>query len=50
MIITDKAVFKVLPGKGLLLTEIADDTTVEEVVAATEADLIIDDNIKVMLA
>lgn len=47
LIVTDMAVIKVTP-EGLLLTELAPETTVDEVVAATEADLRISDNLKVM--
>lgn len=44
-IITEMGVFKVT-DKGLLMTEIAPDVTVEEVKKATEADLIIADDLK----
>lgn len=47
LIVTDMAVIKVTPD-GLLLTELAPETTVEEVVAATEAELRISDDLKVM--
>jgi len=47
LIVTDMAVIKVTP-EGLLLTELAPETTVEEVVAATEAKLRIADDLKVM--
>ncbi|MFZ5353350.1 MAG: 3-oxoacid CoA-transferase subunit B [Bacillota bacterium] len=47
MIVTEMGVMKVTP-EGLLLTEIAPETTVEEIVAATEAELIISDDLKVM--
>ena len=40
-------VIEVTP-KGLLLTEIAPETTVEEVINATQAELIIAENLKVM--
>lgn len=46
LIVTDMAVIEVTPG-GLLLREVAPDTTVEEVVAATAAKLIVGD-VKVM--
>lgn len=49
LIITDMAVFKVVPDKGLVLTEIAPNVTIDEVIAATEADIIVDDNVKNML-
>lgn len=44
LVVTDMAVMDVTP-KGLLLREIAKWTTLEEVIKATEADLIIPDNI-----
>ncbi len=47
MIVTELAVIKVT-DKGLLLTEIAPNTTVDEVVALTSADLIINDKIDYM--
>lgn len=47
LIVTDMAVIKVTPD-GLLLTELAPETTVEEVIAATEAELRISDDLKVM--
>ena len=47
LIVTDMGVIEVTP-KGLLLTEIAPETTVEEVINATEAELIISENLKVM--
>lgn len=47
LIVTDMGVIKVTP-KGLLLTELAPETTVEEVVSATEAELMISDNLKLM--
>lgn len=47
LIISELAVMEVTPN-GLVLKEIAPDTTVEEVVANTEAELIIDENLKVM--
>lgn len=47
LIVTDMAVIEVTP-KGLLLTELAPETTVEEVINATEAELIIAENLKVM--
>ncbi len=45
MIVTEKAVIEVTPA-GLLLKEIADNTTVEEVKKCTEADLIISPDLK----
>ncbi len=45
LIVTDMAVIEVTP-KGLLLKETAEGITVEEVVKATEAELIIAENIK----
>lgn len=47
LIVTDMGVIKVTP-EGLVLTELAPETTVEEVVAATEAELKISENLKVM--
>lgn len=47
MIVTDMGVMHVTP-QGLLLAEIAPDTTVEEVISMTEAELIIADDLKVM--
>jgi len=47
MIVTDMGVMKVTP-KGLVLTEIAPETTVDEVITMTEAELIIADDLKVM--
>lgn len=47
LIITEMGVIE-KTEKGLVLTEIAPETTVEEVLAATEADLIIADNLKEM--
>jgi len=45
LIITDMAVMEVTP-EGLLLKEVSEEFTVEDVVNATEADLIIADNLK----
>lgn len=45
MIVTEKAVIEVTPG-GLVLKEIASGTTVDEVVACTEADLMISPDLK----
>lgn len=47
LIVTDMGVIEVTP-KGLVLKEIAPDTTVEEVIAATEAELTIAEGLKVM--
>ncbi|KUO72942.1 MAG: acetate CoA-transferase [Clostridia bacterium BRH_c25] len=47
LIVTDMGVIKVTP-EGLLLTELAPETTVEEVISATEAELIIAENLKLM--
>ncbi len=44
MIVTEMGVMKVTP-KGLVLTELAPETTVEEVIAATEAELIIPEDL-----
>ena len=46
MIITEMAVIDVVPGKGLVLKEIAPGLTVEDVQAATEATLIIEGEVK----
>jgi acetate CoA/acetoacetate CoA-transferase beta subunit len=45
MIVTEKAVIEVTP-KGLLLKEIAEDTTVEEVKNLTEAELMVSPDLK----
>lgn len=47
LIITEMGVIE-KTEKGLVLTEIAPETTIEEVLAATEADLIISENLKEM--
>lgn len=47
LIVTECAVMEVTDG-GLVLREIAPDVTVEDVIANTEAELIIDPNMKVM--
>jgi acetate CoA/acetoacetate CoA-transferase beta subunit len=47
MIVTDMGVIQVTP-EGLVLTEIAPETTVEEVISMTEAELIISKDLKVM--
>lgn len=47
LIVTDMGVMEVT-DKGLLLKEIAPETTLEEVIAATEAELIIAEDLKVM--
>lgn len=47
LIVTEMGVIE-KTEKGLVLTEIAPETTVEEVLAATEADLIIAENLKEM--
>ena len=46
MVVTDMAVMEVTP-QGLLLKEVAEGYTVEEVLAATEAELILDPSLKV---
>ncbi|MBI2251152.1 MAG: CoA transferase subunit B [Armatimonadetes bacterium] len=46
LIITDLAVIEVSPS-GLILKEIAPDTSIEEVKSKTEAKLIVDENLKV---
>jgi acetate CoA/acetoacetate CoA-transferase beta subunit len=47
MIVTEMGVMKVTP-QGLVLTEIAPETTVDEVIAVTEAQLIISEDLKIM--
>jgi acetate CoA/acetoacetate CoA-transferase beta subunit len=47
MIVTEMGVMKVTP-QGLVLIEIAPETTIEEVISMTEADLIIAEDLKVM--
>jgi len=46
MVVTDMAVMEVTP-QGLVLKEVAEGYTVEEVLAATEAELILDHSLKV---
>lgn len=48
MIVTELAVIDVVQGVGLILKEIAPDTTVEKVIEATGAELIISDDLKCM--
>jgi acetate CoA/acetoacetate CoA-transferase beta subunit len=48
LIVTEKAVIEVVPGKGLLLKEVAADSSVEEVRSTVDAPLILDENIKTM--
>lgn len=47
LIVTDMGVIEVTPN-GLILTELAPETTVEEVINATEAELKISENLKAM--
>ncbi|MBW9171592.1 3-oxoacid CoA-transferase subunit B [Clostridium estertheticum] len=47
LIVTEMAVIEVTP-KGLLLKEIAPGISIEDVLKGTEADLIIDDNLKIL--
>lgn len=47
-VITDMGVIQVVKGQGLVLTEIAPDTTVEKVQAATGATLTIADDLRVL--
>jgi acetate CoA/acetoacetate CoA-transferase beta subunit len=49
LIVTDMGVIKVTP-KGLLLIELAPETTVEEIISATEAELMIAEDLKLMEA
>ncbi len=46
-IVTERCYFKVTP-EGLVLKEIAPGYTVEDILAATEADVIVPDEIRVM--
>jgi 3-oxoacid CoA-transferase subunit B len=48
MIVTEKAVIRVIPQKGLVLEEVAPDTTVEEVQKATAATLLVKAPVKAM--
>ncbi len=48
MIVTEKGVMEVVPGKGLLLTEIAEGITIDEMIEVTGADLMIYENLKTM--
>ncbi|SDY25706.1 CoA transferase subunit B [Tindallia californiensis] len=47
MIVTEMGVFEITPG-GMYLREIAPDTTVEKIREVTEAEFIVDENLKVM--
>lgn len=47
-IVTEMAYIKVVPGKGLVLEEIAPGFSVEDVKRATQATLIISPNLKTM--
>ncbi|RQD69705.1 MAG: CoA transferase subunit B [Tindallia sp. MSAO_Bac2] len=47
MIVTEMGVFEITPG-GMYLREIAPDTTVEKIQEVTEAEFIVDENLKVM--
>ncbi|AKA68211.1 3-oxoacid CoA-transferase subunit B [Clostridium scatologenes] len=49
LIVTEMGVIEVT-NDGLILREIADGVTIEDILAATEADLVISDNLKVMEA
>ncbi|XP_013390054.1 succinyl-CoA:3-ketoacid coenzyme A transferase 1, mitochondrial [Lingula anatina] len=48
MIITEKGVFNVDPLEGLTLVEIADDTSVEDIVACTACEFRVSDNLQPM--
>lgn len=48
LIITEKAVFTVDADKGLHLIEIAEDVTIEDVIASTGAEFTVDDGLKKM--
>ena len=46
MIITELAVFKVKPEGGLILLEVAEESSLEEVRSKTEAEFEVSDNLK----
>ena len=48
MIVTEMAVFEIIQGQGMILKEVAPGVTVEEVIAATGAELIIPEHVGVM--
>lgn len=48
MIITEKGVFRFLPGKGLTLTELAEGITLEEMKRCTSCRFAVDENLSVM--
>ena len=48
MIVTEMAVIEVVHGKGLILKEIAPGLTVDEVLAATGAEMVVSEALKVM--
>ena len=48
MIVTDKGVFNVDKEKGLTLIELAEDVTLEQLTAATDAEFSIAENLKPM--
>ena len=48
MIITEKCVFEVVKGQGLVMTEIAEGQTVEQVRKATGCDFKVAENLKQM--
>ena len=50
LIVTDMAVIEVLHGRGLLLKEIAPGLTVEDVRTATDAELMVAEDVKVMMS
>ncbi len=47
LIVTEMGVFEITPG-GMILREMASDTTVEQIQAVTEADFIVADPLKIM--
>lgn len=49
LIVTEMGVMEVVPGRGLLLTEIAPNVSIEEIREATEAPLMIESNLKIMI-
>lgn len=48
MVVTEKAVFEIIHGKGMILKEIASGLTLEEVIKATDAEFLLSEDLKVM--
>ena len=46
LIVTEKAVFEVVQGNGLVLKEIAQGLSVEDIKNTTEADFVVSENLK----